>query len=342
MKYRKLPGHRRGLLHSASLWLGDDHILSVRGFRVREEYKRYHFRDIQGIVIADAPRYHISTRTLTIAAVWFIAYIAAVARTSWAHVVFWLIFAGLAVAWLYVSGASSCRCRIFTAVSREDLPSIYRTWTARRFLQQLEPHILQAQGALPENWVEIVEARVIGPPELAAPVQSPGFTAAAPGFTAAAPAEAPRKPARARTPITDVFVVSLLADAIVLALTLGLDARRIQWAIYGLAFAKMLTAVLVLVQHYRGGLQAGMQRLAILSLISMGLLFYLRPLFMGMEMGMQPTAAGRAAVATSRDALAIMGFSSALRQVDAIVNGILGLIGGFLTVRAAGREPDAL
>ena len=340
MKYRKLPGHRRGILHSASLWLGDDHILSVKGFRVREEYKRFHFRDIQGVVIADAPRYHISTRSLTISAIWLIAYIATVARTSWAHVAFWLIFAALVVAWLYISGACSCRCRIFTAVSREDLPSIYRTWTARRFLQQLEPHILQAQGALPENWVEVVDTRVIGPPDLAAPIQSPAFTA--PGFTAAAPTEAPRKPARARTPISDLFVVSLLADAIVLALTLGLDARRIQWAIYGLAFARMLTAVLVLVQHYRGSLQAGMQRLAILSLIFLGLLFYFRPMFMGMEMGMQPTTAGRAAVATSRDALAIMGFSPALREGDAIISGILGLIGGFLTVRAAGREPDAL
>jgi hypothetical protein len=338
MKYRKLPGHRRGLLHSASLWLGEDHILSVRGFRVREEYKRFHFRDIQALVIADAPRYHISTRALVLGALWLIAYIAAVSRTSWAHVAFWLIFAGLVVAWLYVSGACSCRCRIFTAVSREDLPSIYRTWTARSFLQQLEPHILQAQGALPENWVEIVDARVIGPPELAVPIQPGGFAATAAG----APTETPRKPARARTPITDLFVVSLLADAIVLALTLRLDAGRIQWVIYGMAFAKMLMAVLVLVQHYRGRLQAGMQRLAIVSLIFMGMLFYLRPLFIGMEMGMQPTAAGRAAVATRREAYAFLGFSPALRAADAVMTGMLGLVGGFLTVRAAGREPDAL
>jgi hypothetical protein len=340
MKYRKLPGHRRGLLRSASLWLGEDHILSVRGFRVREEYKRFHFRDIQAIVIADAPRYHISTRALAIATLWLIAYITALNAVTgpwWVHVASWLIFAALVVAWLYVSGACSCRCRIFTAVSREDLPSIYRTWTARRFLEQLEPHILQAQGALPENWVEIVDARVIGPPELAVPVRPVGFAAAA-----AAPTETPRKPARGRTPISDLFVVSLLADAIVLGLTLGLDASRIQWAIYGLAFAKLLTAILVLVQHYRGNLQAGMQRLAILSLIFMGLLFYLPSLSTGLEMGMQPTAAGRAAVATRRDAYAFLGFSTTVRTVDAVLSGMLGLVGGFLTVRAAGREPGAL
>jgi len=335
MPYRKLPGHRRGLLRSASLWLGDDHILSVKGFRVREDYRRFHFRDIQAIVIADAPRYHISTRALTIGAVWLVAYIAAAARTSWAHIVFWLIFAALTVGWLYVSGSCSCRCRIFTAVSREDLPSIYRTWTARRFLQRLEPHILKAQGTLPENWVEVVDARLIGPPELAAPAQPVEFGAGA-------PVEAPRKPARPRTPISDIFVVSLIADAIVMGLTLRMDSSRIQWVIYSLAFAKMVTAILVLVQHYRGTLEIGLQRLAIASLLLMGLLFYLRPLFVSLEMGMQPSAAGRASVAMSRDAYVFMRFPTLLREIDAIVSGVLGLIGGFLTVRAAGRAPDSL
>ncbi len=333
MRYRKLPGHRRGIVQNASLWLGDDHILAVKGFRVREEYKRFHFRDIQAIVIADAPRYHISSRALFIGAVWLAAYIAAAARTSWAHLIFWLIFAGLVVAWLYVSGDASCRCRIFTAVSRDDLPSIYRTWTARRFLQQLEPHILQAQGTLPENWAQLVEARVIGPPELAARAATAG--------SPSAPVEA-RKPARPRTLISDLFVASLLADAIVLGLTMRIDAVRLQWVIYGFAFAKMLAAVLVLVQHFRGNLESAMQRLAIASLLIMGLLFYLRPLFIGMEMGIDASDPGRASAAMNREAYAFMGFSTLLRQIDAVTSGALGLIGGFLAVRAAGRTPDAL
>ena len=116
----------------------------------------------------------------------------------------------------------------------------------------------------------------------------------------------------------------------------------VQWAIYGLALARMLTAILVLVQHYRGTLLAGMQRLAIASLLLMGVLFYSRQLFTGIEIGMRPPGAGRPSVAMNREAYAFMGFPSVLREADAVASGILGLIGGFLTVRAAGRQPDTL
>ncbi len=48
-RYRRLPGHRQGVLFGASLWLADDHILSVRSWRCREEYRHFYFRDIQTI-----------------------------------------------------------------------------------------------------------------------------------------------------------------------------------------------------------------------------------------------------------------------------------------------------
>jgi len=338
MKYRKLPGHRRGLFHSASLWLGADHLLSVKGARVREEYKRFHFRDIQAIVIADAPRFHVSTRSMGIGAVWLAAYIAVVNRTSLAHAIFWPIFAGLVISWLYISGACSCRCRIFTAVSRDDLPSIYRTWTARRFLEQLEPHILAAQGGMPENWAQAVGERVLGPEEFAIatrPItQAVGGEAAVVGGPAAV--EAPRPPGRDRTLVSDVFVASLFADAIVIALTLQTGGLGIQWAIYGLALAKMVTAIAVLVQCYRRVLAPAMQRLAIASLLVLGCLYYLRPLFISAQAQANP---GRF---VKQDSAALYSIPGVFRKADAISSGILGVIGGFLTVRAAGRQPETI
>jgi hypothetical protein len=38
-RYQKLPGRLRGVVHGAGVWLGSDHLLSVRSMRVREDYK---------------------------------------------------------------------------------------------------------------------------------------------------------------------------------------------------------------------------------------------------------------------------------------------------------------
>ena len=139
--YRKLPGHRRGFLQGASLWLAPDHILSVKSMRFREEYKRFHLRDIQAIVIAKRPRMHVSTGAAVVIALWLVLYFIARNRAPWAPIVLWSAAVLLVGGWLYVSLARSCSCRLYTAVSRDALPSIYRTWTARQFLAEVEPRI---------------------------------------------------------------------------------------------------------------------------------------------------------------------------------------------------------
>src|SRR5262245_8463053 len=133
-RYRKLPGSRRGILHGASVWIGSGHLLAVRSSRFREEYKRFYLRDIQAIAVARKPRFHISTRSIAIATALACAYPLLRLRVEWASSAFWTIAVLLIAAWVVVSVAYSCTCRIYTAVSRDNLPGIYRTWTARRFL----------------------------------------------------------------------------------------------------------------------------------------------------------------------------------------------------------------
>ena len=177
-RYRKLPGRRRGILRGASVWMGGDHLLSVKSYRFREDYKRFHLRDVQAIVVAKAPRFHISTRSLYIVALWSFAYLlrSVNARFEFLTPFLYLVAAGLVAAWLVISAAFSCRCRILTAVSLEELPSIYRTWTARRFLAKVEPGIAEVQGRVTGNWAEVLEAsgaaRALGPPSAAVPAES--------------------------------------------------------------------------------------------------------------------------------------------------------------------------
>ena len=309
MSYRKLPGHRRGFLYGASLWLAPDHILAVKSLRFREEYQRFYLRDIQAIVVATRPRFHLSTRAGAIGALWLAVLIAALNRAPWVPAVMSAAAIALLLAWFYVSYARSCSCRIYTAVSRAELPSIYRTWTARQFLAELEPLIRQVQGVLPADWAERIEDRPIGPRPKAAPL-------AAGGSVAPAAASA----ARSRTPASDIFVASLLGGAALQFFALHSMTRMVEWTWYALAFIEIAGAVAIFVQHHRGILRAGMQRLAITALILTGVLYYVRQILAGVAMGNRPALPDFAMLATFPGYLM-------LRQVNAGISLVLGLVG---------------
>jgi len=183
----------------------------------------------------------------------------------------------LLAAWIYISAACSCRCRIQTAVSRDELPSIYRTWTARRFLAQVEPRIVAVQGVLEGNWAASMETAA-GPLK-EQPQASPVESAVEPGI------RAPK-----RNIVTDLLVAVLLADALFNFATLHSTGTRFQWAMFGFNFAEVAAATVILVQHHRKRLGRGMQRLAISTLAAMGILYYLRPLAAGVLAGVQSTA----------------------------------------------------
>ncbi len=171
VRYRKLPGHRRGLINGSSVWLGPDHLLLVKSQRFKEEYKRYYLRDIQAIAIARTGRFHVSSRSLVLGAFWFIAFVASLTFPALMPVV-WGAALVMVFSWLYISIDRSCICRIYTAVSSDALPSVYRTWTARRFLAAVEPRIREVQGEIDPAWLAAEDQQRVGPePESGAGVE---------------------------------------------------------------------------------------------------------------------------------------------------------------------------
>jgi hypothetical protein len=271
--YRRLPGCRRGLFRGASVWLGTDHLLAVQSMRFREEYKRFYLRDVQAIVVADAPRFHISTRSIAIAVLWLAAWVALRDFAPWTPAVLWTLAAALLGAWVYVSAACSCTCRIYTAVSRDELRSVYRTWTARRFLREVEPRIAETQGVLEGDWAEALEPRTVGPP---------GSVVA---HSVPAPGVAPARGLRARTLVSDVFIGTLLADAAVHAAFLVYSGPALQWAGYALNLVEVAAACAIFAQAYRKQIKPAMQKLAIATLVIMGALYYTRPFLTGLARG---------------------------------------------------------
>jgi hypothetical protein len=285
-EYRKLPGKRRGFFNVSSVWAGPDHLLLVRGSRFREEYKRFYFRDVQAIAIARAPRFHISTRAAL--AAWFaLPIVFALLMPALARVVssssIRNAWAGLGLAalasigaWVYISAAQSCRCRIYTAVSADELPSVYRIWTARKFLAEVEPLIAQTQGTIEGEWPAAPEGRTVGP----APVARASFDTTQP---------APHLPRR--TLASGLFLLSLCADA--LARLAPLPAALANRVPVALELAAAAGAIAVLVQYNRGRLRAGMHRVAIASLVASGLLYYAQSLSLGISASMTAAKSGK-------------------------------------------------
>lgn len=275
-RYRRLPGRRRGFIYGSSVWLGSDHLLLVKSQRFREEYKRFYFRDIQAIVTARAPRFHFSTRAAMIGWVWFclIVFLSGVLHGvgEWLG---WGCFAGnllLFFVWAYVSAKCSCRTRIYTAVSSEELRSLYRNWTARRFLAKVEPLLAQAQGVIEGNWADAVEDREIGAPaEGRIGLMTPG--PASPVYLTPPPAPPPAS-APARTPISLLFVASLFLGGLAELLTMRAGAGAGLWILLVFFLLQDVAAVAVMVQAHLGGLQAAVRTLALGFVVFIGLWFY--------------------------------------------------------------------
>lgn len=146
--YKRLPGRFRSLLRQCSLWQGDDHFLSVeRGF-TREIYRRYHFSDIQALIIRPTATWHIGT---VVATAFFLLFL----FPGWFR---WqkLDLEGALMGWfpaavvllillIHLFRGRSCRCYLQMKVGQHELPSLRRLRAARKLQERLRTPIAEAQ-----------------------------------------------------------------------------------------------------------------------------------------------------------------------------------------------------
>jgi hypothetical protein len=326
-KYRRLPGRRRGVGSSASLWMGSDHILLVKSSWFREEYKRFYLRDIQAIVVAPGARFYVSRLILLAALAWLLP---AISIGLWPDSVkeAWGI-AGLAIAagWLAVSMVASCRCRLYTAVSKDDLPSLYRTWTARNFLRQVQPRIEQVQGVVDAGWAEAERSNAGPAPAAMAPVEP-----------------RPRTAARVHTLTSDLFVLSLFVSSLVDLATVHSQSVVMFQMRAALTVAQLVAAVAVLIQYSRGSLGRAMQKVAIAALVLIGVTFYAQTFTYSFASALNGAAVNPSAFSLPPPFIVVHQVTDGLRL-------LLGFIGAALILRgssgigrggADGRDPDII
>jgi hypothetical protein len=139
----------------SSLWAGADHLLSVGADNFRESYKRFYFRDIQAILVQKSDRFRTWNIILGMITVFmFVCLFASLPKgEGWTSDNIGIVsFFGVMVALLVVilalhlTRGQTCRTFLRTAVQIEELHSLTRMNAARRFLVDIHPLIVAAQG----------------------------------------------------------------------------------------------------------------------------------------------------------------------------------------------------
>jgi len=159
MRYQRLTRARARSTFAAaftsrsSLWLGDDHLLSVDSTGYSETYKRFYFRDIQAIVITETNRRTIWNGVLILPPVFALVGLMMSAfplRQNVGAAIAWSIIATIFLVPLLINNllGSTCTSQLSTAVQIEKLPSLSRVRQTRKVLEKIRPLVTAAQGAL--------------------------------------------------------------------------------------------------------------------------------------------------------------------------------------------------
>ncbi len=149
ISYRRLPG-ASGFIFRKRLWLGPDHLLLVSSNVLSQEYRRFYFGDIQGLVVAEienAARFY----GFVLAGIAFFFTLGLVAT---GHYV-WAVLCGLLAASLLTFAWTRplVYCLLKTRVSTKHLSTLKNMEAAKKFALTLKAEIEKHQGPLPAEWV---------------------------------------------------------------------------------------------------------------------------------------------------------------------------------------------
>lgn len=201
-KYQRLTRARRrndgGIFRSArgvsSLWLGEDHLLSVDSAWFEEQYKRFYFRDIQAFTLRRTYRQLWLGIGLGLPLIFLLWGIAANLGSDGDDVglgfcLFFAMLFGGAFFYNLFAGAT-VRTYLQTAVQTEELSPLNRFRRANKVINRLRPLIAQAQGEVSREELpqRVAEAQA------AAAAEEAAHSARAQSYAAPAAVELPPAP----------------------------------------------------------------------------------------------------------------------------------------------------
>jgi hypothetical protein len=316
--YRKLSSWQSFFV-GAALFADEHCLISVRSSGFEEHVKRLYFKDIQAIVVSKSRRFGVSRWVILCAFLLWVGIGFGSAYSQFLASFHWELAAGLVIGWLLIAIKESCRCRIYTAVSQEELLSVRRPWTARKLLAELTPLIEAAQGTLPAGWQESLAVdRPIVLAQAAPKTEIQGNN----------PAE--RAESRSgRITASAVLVTSLFLDVVLTSWDLQRTQPMPNWIGSLLALIEAAAAVWVLIQNR--GINILLQRLGAVVLIFLGLAFY-------GQFGIGGFAQAQAQIRAKRPLPAVNIRANPMHRgyLEIYIAGclVLGVLGVFLTLAA--------
>jgi hypothetical protein len=164
--YTRIAGGSRSgrLSFSAhSLWRGIDHLLLVERDAFYENYKRFHFADIESITIRQTKAHQVYS-IICIVLIVFFTWIAVVSSGFGRYFSeFWIAFFAIPLI-VNLTLGPTCVTQLSTAVQREELP-LRRVRKAQQLLEAIKTAVAATQGAIePEVARAQYRLRTLPPP----------------------------------------------------------------------------------------------------------------------------------------------------------------------------------
>ncbi len=164
MKYRRLPGKKGGIASLHTLWMGDDHLLSVDSNSFSERYTRYYFKDIKAVY----------TRKTSAGKSWNIILFSGLSISlislffslgdgaTPGVVLLGVLSAILTAAVLAnIMLGPTCICHIHMPIGISELPSLRRIKRVRKAMDLIRPRIEALQGALAPEEIRAVSSSAV-------------------------------------------------------------------------------------------------------------------------------------------------------------------------------------
>lgn len=154
--YSKLPGITYRNLGRYTLWKGADHLLLMFSNGMSEDYKRYYYKDILGMVITKTRKAAITAWVilgLFLLTGWYTWEFGTNGNPVASGFIGSMAFVFLSYLLMLLIRGPSCECRIITAVQNEKLPAVTLLRQGKKLMKVLKPIILEAQGTMDNDHI---------------------------------------------------------------------------------------------------------------------------------------------------------------------------------------------
>ncbi|MCE1225855.1 MAG: hypothetical protein LWW87_05115 [Geobacteraceae bacterium] len=148
--YRRLARGTIAMIMRCSLWLGDDHLLSVKSTGYTEEYVRIYLKDLKGIIAQRTKTWMLLNILLGIVVgLCGIGILNTNDIFSPGTIAFFIFGAPFLIVFLVnLFKGPTCKTNLLTPLGLVDIPALQRARKVARLIQELRPLIASHQGSM--------------------------------------------------------------------------------------------------------------------------------------------------------------------------------------------------